>query len=173
MGKKRSRNTGINLLGVCSLCTAYCLLGLDLSHNVHPSSYAPWEFYHISSPIVLLMRGIPYGLFPVPFASWTLKKQCICFCFLLFWVCTGWWLQLHFCHVILVVLVVNNPLANAGDILWSRKWQPAPVFLPEKFHGQTSLAEATKGWTHLSTTPCHTVKTPGGWSEDAKYLLLI
>ena len=23
---------------------------------------------------------------------------------------------------------------------WSRKWQPTPVFLPEKFHGQRSLA---------------------------------
>ena len=123
VGKKRSWNTGINLLGVCSLCSAYCLLGLDLSHNVHPSSYAPWEFYHVSSPTVLLMRGIPYGLFPIPFASWTLKKQCICFCFLLFWMCTGWWLQLHFCHVILVVLVVKNPLANAGDIR-VRGWTP-------------------------------------------------
>ena len=24
-------------------------------------------------------------------------------------------------------------------ILWSRKWQPTPVFLPGKFHGQRSL----------------------------------
>ena len=23
---------------------------------------------------------------------------------------------------------------------WKRKWQPAPVFLPGKFHGQRSLA---------------------------------
>ena len=23
---------------------------------------------------------------------------------------------------------------------WSRKWQPAPVFLPGNFHGQRSLA---------------------------------
>ena len=23
---------------------------------------------------------------------------------------------------------------------WNRKWQPSPVFLPEKFHGQGSLA---------------------------------
>ena len=47
--------------------------------------------------------------------------------------------------------MVKNPLANAGDIrdlslirvrkiLWSRKWQPAPVILPGKFHGQRSLA---------------------------------
>ena len=27
-----------------------------------------------------------------------------------------------------------------GKIPWNRKWQPAPVFLPEKFHGQKSLA---------------------------------
>ena len=27
-----------------------------------------------------------------------------------------------------------------GKIPWSRKWQPAKVFLPKKFHGQRSLA---------------------------------
>ena len=26
-----------------------------------------------------------------------------------------------------------------GKIFWSRKWQPIPVFLPEKFNGQRSL----------------------------------
>ena len=26
-----------------------------------------------------------------------------------------------------------------GQILWRRKWQPTPVFLPGKFHGQRSL----------------------------------
>ena len=26
-----------------------------------------------------------------------------------------------------------------GKIPWGRKWQPTPVFLPEKFHGQRSL----------------------------------
>ena len=26
-----------------------------------------------------------------------------------------------------------------GKILWGRKWQPTPVFLPGKFHGQRSL----------------------------------
>ena len=47
--------------------------------------------------------------------------------------------------------MVKNPLANAGDIRdldlipglgkisWSRVWQPTPVLLPEKFHGQKSL----------------------------------
>ena len=28
-----------------------------------------------------------------------------------------------------------------GKMPWSRKWQPATVFLPEKFHGQRSLAD--------------------------------
>ena len=27
-----------------------------------------------------------------------------------------------------------------GKIFWSRKWQPTPVFLPEKFHWQRNLA---------------------------------
>ena len=30
---------------------------------------------------------------------------------------------------------------------WSRKWQPAPVFLPGKFHGQRSLA-GYNPWCH-------------------------
>ena len=47
--------------------------------------------------------------------------------------------------------VVMNPPANAGDsgdvsltswigkTFWRRKWQPTPVFLPGKSHGQRSL----------------------------------
>ena len=44
---------------------------------------------------------------------------------------------------------VKNLPANAGDlgsilwvgkIPWRRKWQPTPVFLPGKSHGQRSLA---------------------------------
>ena len=29
---------------------------------------------------------------------------------------------------------------RVGKIPWRRKWQPIPVFLPEKFYGQRSLA---------------------------------
>ena len=41
-------------------------------------------------------------------------------------------------------LLVKNLSDNAGDardrkIPWRRKWQPTPVFLPEKPHGQRSL----------------------------------
>ena len=51
-----------------------------------------------------------------------------------------------------MVLMVKNPPANAGDIKrrgfdpwlgkipWKRAWQPTPVFLPGKSHGQRSLA---------------------------------
>ena len=52
-----------------------------------------------------------------------------------------------------VVLVVKNPPASSGVIrdrvgslgwedpleMAGRKWQPIPVFLPRKFHGQRSL----------------------------------
>ena len=43
---------------------------------------------------------------------------------------------------------MKNPPANArdvkfnpwvGNIPWRRKWQPIPLFLPGKFHGQRSL----------------------------------
>ena len=55
--------------------------------------------------------------------------------------------------------MVKNPPANAGDTRdtglipgsrrppWRRKWLPTPVFLPEKFHGQRSLAGYSP-WGH-------------------------
>ena len=45
---------------------------------------------------------------------------------------------------------------SVGKILWSRKWQPTPVFLPGKFHGQKSLAGYSP-WGHKeSDTTEHT-----------------
>ena len=57
-----------------------------------------------------------------------------------------------------VALVVKNPPANAGDmrcgfspwvgkILWWRKWQPIPVFLPGEAQGQRSLVGYSP-WGH-------------------------
>ena len=52
--------------------------------------------------------------------------------------------------------MVKYPPANAGDVRltpgsrrypWRRKWQPAPVFLPGKSHGQRSL-EGYHPWSH-------------------------
>ena len=44
-----------------------------------------------------------------------------------------------------------NP--QVGKIIWRRKWQPTPVFLPEKLYGQRSLVgyfhEVAKSWTRL------------------------
>ena len=40
-----------------------------------------------------------------------------------------------------------------GKIPWSRKWQPTPVFLPGKFHGQRSLVGYNlRGCKELDTT---------------------
>ena len=81
----------------------------------------------------------------------------------------------------LVALVVKNPPVKAGDAgdtasipglgrspgvgngnpiqyscleNWSRKWQPNPIFLPGKFHGQRSLvglqSVGPQSWTRLS-----------------------
>ena len=57
-----------------------------------------------------------------------------------------------------MALMVKNTLAKAGDrrkglrldpwvgeILWRRKWKPAPLFLPGKSCGQRSLAAYSPG----------------------------
>ena len=36
---------------------------------------------------------------------------------------------------------------SIGKIPWRRKWQPTPVFLPGKFHGQRSLVDYSP-WGH-------------------------
>ena len=64
-----------------------------------------------------------------------------------------------------MVRVVKNLPANAGDVKrcgfdpwvrkipWRREWQPTPVFLPGKSHGQRSLV-GYSSWGHseLDTT---------------------
>ena len=72
----------------------------------------------------------------------------------------------------LVVRLVKNPPINAGDardegcilwvwkILWRRKQQPAPVFLPGEFHGQRSLAGYSPwGGKESDTTDCICTQT--------------
>ena len=61
-----------------------------------------------------------------------------------------------------MALVVTNPPASAGNrrieldpwvrkIPWSRKWQPTPVLLPRKSHGQKSLTGYSHGITKSQT----------------------
>ena len=39
-----------------------------------------------------------------------------------------------------VHIFLKNLIASIITFLWSRNWQPTPVFLPGEFHGQRSLA---------------------------------
>ena len=41
----------------------------------------------------------------------------------------------------------EKPNIENMDVAWRRKWQPTPVFLPEKSHGQRSL-EGYSPWGH-------------------------
>ena len=47
-----------------------------------------------------------------------------------------------------------------GNIPWRRKWQPTPVFLPGKSHGQRSLAGYSPWGCKESDTTEHTHTTP-------------
>ena len=61
-------------------------------------------------------------------------------------------------------------------IPWRREWQPIPVFLPGKSHGQRSLVDYTvhgmaKNWTWLKLPRMHTLCSleafiGGSWSES-------
>ena len=47
-----------------------------------------------------------------------------------------------------------------GKIPWRRKWQPTPVFLPEKFHGQRSLVGHSPWGLKESGMAEHTHRSP-------------
>ena len=56
--------------------------------------------------------------------------------------------------------MIKNPPANAGDIRelgglpWRNKWQPTPVFLPGKSHGQWSQMGCSPQGHKESDTTC-------------------
>ena len=51
-------------------------------------------------------------------------------------------------------------------IPWSRRWQPTPVFLPGKFHGQRSLAGYnSQGHKELDTTEQLSIQRESGCPE--------
>ena len=65
-------------------------------------------------------------------------------------------INVSFIGVSLVAQMVKNPPANVRDkgsiprlgrFPWKKKWQPTPVFLPGKSHGQRSLAGYSP-WGH-------------------------
>ena len=62
--------------------------------------------------------------------------------------------------------VAKNTPANSGDqglgrwvgkIPWRKKWQPTPVFLPGKSHGERSLV-GYSAWGPKEWTPLHNRK---------------
>ena len=53
----------------------------------------------------------------------------------------------------------GGSIPGSGKIFWSMKWQPTPVFLPENFHGQRSLARYSLPGCKESDTTEHEGKT--------------
>ena len=49
-----------------------------------------------------------------------------------------------------------------GKIPFRRAWQPTPVFLPGKFHGQRSLAGYST-WGHRESDTKEQLEKGGGW----------
>ena len=62
-----------------------------------------------------------------------------------------------------------------GKIPWKRKWQPTPVFLPGKSHGQRLVGYSPWGskesdTTEQLTTTTYMEETPGKLSNSTKWL---
>ena len=87
-----------------------------------------------------------------------------------------WWTESHHLASIIDGSAVKNPpvspedagsISWVGKIPWWRKWQPTPVFLPEEFHGQRSLAglhfRGSQSQTHLSNWTITTNHHSGAW----------
>ena len=65
-----------------------------------------------------------------------------------------------------VLVTYWGPALEQGDVLiqksrtWRRKWQPTPVFLPGKVHGQRSLSGRSP-WDYMTEHVCTRVEGDG------------
>ena len=55
---------------------------------------------------------------------------------------------------------IQTTIKNQLELLWRRKWQPTPVFLPGKVHGQRSLAGCSP-WGYTTEHVCTRVEGDG------------
>ena len=56
---------------------------------------------------------------------------------------------------ILNIFIVQSNLTRNIDMIWRRKWQPTPVFLPRESHGQRSLVGYPL-WGHTESNTTET-----------------
>ena len=59
-----------------------------------------------------------------------------------------------------------------GKILWRKKWQPTPVFLPAKFHGQRSLAGYSP-WGNKESDTTERLNMLVGWAYRVQYVYFL
>ena len=109
----------------------------------------------------LLLSSFPTSLPETVVLEWNTKRQFGKF-YILFWLCWG---------------LSGKESTSQGrtlgyelwvrKIIWRRKWQPTPIFLPGKCHGQRSLAGYRpqgheKNRTQLATKQRQIVSKPYG-----------
>ena len=87
------------------------------------------------------------------------------FIILIFYILGLWSVWIYFCERCKICMgflgdsVVKNPPGNAGDAGdRGRKWQPTPLSLPGKSHGQRSLAGYSP-WGHKELNPTEHTRT--------------
>ena len=98
-----------------------------------------------------LSSSLSQDKFADPYSRWSLNQEELACIYSL---SLNLGIFIHITRASLMAQQGKNLPANAGDtgnrrrgfdswvemIPWKRKWQPTPVFLPEKSHGQRSLA---------------------------------
>ena len=119
-------------------------IGASASASILPISIQNWFPLGLTGLIALLSKGLSRV-----FSSTTVWKHQF------FDALPLWHEELLIRGFLGLALVVKNPPANAGDardhgfdpwvrkIPWRRAWQPTPVFLPGKSHGQRSLVDCS------------------------------
>ena len=70
--------------------------------------------------------------------------------------CPAWWLELIILYCIYLALEWPGFEPHRSSYLWL--WQPIPVFLPGKFHGQRSLA-GYDPWSHRESDTTEPLST--------------
>ena len=128
-------------------------------------------------PYWLSYQGSPYCQYKPDAAHYvkyarTVNTQRLIYTLLQFWINNtplGKHPPKYECPSICLLMTQETWVRSLGqEDSWSRKWQPIPIFLPGKFHGQRSLADYspwshkgsdTTEWLSIHTSPNYIIST--------------
>ena len=128
-------------------------LSFPYTHSMSPSSPYGWSQFFIK---------LTHDLFYYDCINYCSLLRQIIYCDYMYFsyelITSLFW---HFLSFLIIYIILNfQNFTKCQDILWRKRWQPTPVLLPGKSHGQRSLVGCSPWGCEESDTTDTTERLP-------------